>query len=797
MKDSSKLKYWNDFYKHSASGTTATSKSGRSITAGVVSEVEDNIKAWIKKSQKGVGARAKSLKYLTQLKTPQIAFIACKSIIDTLTIKNAYTTLCRHVGMALEGEARALFLKKEAPGMFVKLKKQLKRCTSARHKRTVLTLAMNRMDSKFEGWPTEEKVRAGMVLLDIFIQTTGVVEVQYLKVSKNKTKLFVIATPAASEWLDKFHLYNEESLPTLLPMVEQPISWDSPYGGGYGDGVTHMNSVVKSKNKEYLNSLELGYVDDVYDALNTLQNTKWKLNRKILKLFKYCYDSKLPLGKICVQDPENMPSKPVDIETNEEARMMWKQQAVAVRESNIALSSKKLQMIRLNKVLSKFNKVKHFYFPYQLDFRGRAYATPHFLNPQGDDVARGLLLFSEGKRIQHKQQANWLAIHGSNMFGYDKVDFESRVNWVDENENAIISTARDPLSDRFWETADKPWQFLAFCMEWKSFKELGYGFTTHLPVHVDGSNNGLQLLSLLARDPVGAAATNCTPSTEPADIYQQVADLTNKELTELSLNDVAKAKYWLDFGANRNTVNINRKTVKKPVMTLSYGSTYFSCRAYIESWYKDELSKREPEFIDFKYKAQLIEFLAKIIWNNIPKVVGSALELMGWLRECATIINKDRMTIKWTAPTGFPVWQKYFNINKFKIKTTLSGGVTRQITIAKSDETKSSLKRQKNGISPNFIHSLDAAALMKVINLSNKFGIKDFFVVHDSYGTLCTDMEELSACIRSAHYNIFKEDLLEKLYIEFQTQTTREIPLPPARGTLDVSLLLESEYFFA
>ena len=69
------------------------------------------------------------------------------------------------------------------------------------------------------------------------------------------------------------------------------------------------------------------------------------------------------------------------------------------------------------------------YFPHQLDFRGRIYCIPSF-NPQGNDVTKGLLEFSEGLPIEDTTAAFWLAVQGANVWGFDKAPLEDRVAWV-------------------------------------------------------------------------------------------------------------------------------------------------------------------------------------------------------------------------------------------------------------------------------------------------------------------------------------------------------------------------------
>ncbi|WP_415903188.1 DNA-directed RNA polymerase [Neptuniibacter sp. QD29_5] len=95
-------------------------------------------------------------------------------------------------------------------------------------------------------------------------------------------------------------------------------------------------------------------------------------------------------------------------------------------------------------------------------------------------------------------------------------------------------------------------------------------FESSIPIALDGSNSGVQHLSLAFRDPIGAAAVNVLPCDRPADIYQMVADktiATLEEIVESARNDrsgqnsqeddrpsdAELAQWWLDFGITRKT----------------------------------------------------------------------------------------------------------------------------------------------------------------------------------------------------------------------------------------------------
>lgn len=45
-------------------------------------------------------------------------------------------------------------------------------------------------------------------------------------------------------------------------------------------------------------------------------------------------------------------------------------------------------------------------------------------------------------------------------------------------------------------------------------------YVSHLPVHMDGSCNGLQHYAALGRDVAGGQAVNLLPSDKPQDVYK-------------------------------------------------------------------------------------------------------------------------------------------------------------------------------------------------------------------------------------------------------------------------------------
>jgi DNA-directed RNA polymerase len=100
--------------------------------------------------------------------------------------------------------------------------------------------------------------------------------------------------------------------------------------------------------------------------------------------------------------------------------------------------------------------------------------------------------------------------------------------------------------------------------------------------------------------------------------------------------------------------------------------------------------------------------------------------------------------------------------------------------------------RQLSGFSPNLVHSIDAAMLMETVRRLQGYGIHSFSLIHDSYGTHAADIDKLHSVLRQVFYDIYKDGkFLEEL--KETMLSDRDIP---EQGTLDISEVLVSKYFF-
>jgi DNA-directed RNA polymerase, mitochondrial len=397
------------------------------------------------------------------------AYIALKAVIDSISSNMPAAAMMVAVGARIEDQLRLDKFKEMRPDLFklttTRLGKEGGKNNRNRRK-TVLRLMSNRAGIVWNKWTPTQCAHVGSYMTDLLIDAKIIKKVNEIGRGKyrGKTQTFIYPADGMSEWIYKTARDSEMNDPKFYPMVIPPKRYTNPMNGGYWSGMVPQLGLVKKRKEAYLEEMADQNPVDVYEAVNAVQETPWKINMPILKTLKEAVDRGAGFAGLPSLDDIPEPAKPHDIETNEAARKAWRKSTANVVQSNFKLVSKRFALSGAVQVAERFSKYERIWFPFQLDFRGRLYAMPAYLHPQGPDYTKALLTFSEGKPINDEISAGWLAVHGANVYGYDKVSLEDRISWVSENEELIRASASDPWGNtQFWTEASSPWQFLAFC----------------------------------------------------------------------------------------------------------------------------------------------------------------------------------------------------------------------------------------------------------------------------------------------------------------------------------------------
>jgi DNA-directed RNA polymerase len=376
-----------------------------------------------------------------------------------------------------------------------------------------------------------------------------------------------------------------------------------------------------------------------------------------------------------------------------------------------------------------------FYLPHNCDSRGRVFPTPHF-NYQREDHVRALFRFANGKPLG--EGLEWLEIHCANSFGIDKKPWNERQAWVADNRREIERTAADPdTTIDWWKNADKPFAFVSACFElvaaWADPR-----FVTHLPVSFDGTCNGIQHLALLSRDPDAARLVNLADENAPNDVYSKIAERVVAALAAASAagsNDpeIEAARWWIEQLGDKKQA---RRIVKRPAMTYAYSATIEGMAEHIEGEYPAcarPRRKRRRHWLAKKPRpSKKALCLARAVRTACAEELRGPALVMRFIRNVAKHCNDREEDLHWTSPTGFPVFNRYREKKTKRVDLILRGKrVTRKVTIG--EEAKILKREAIDSSAPNFVHSMDAAHLVRLVNASVSEDIGDIVTVHDSF----------------------------------------------------------------
>jgi DNA-directed RNA polymerase len=609
-----------------------------------------------------------------------------------------------------------------------------------------------------------------------------------------------------------------EKMPALLPYAP----WDS---------FRHKTglSIVKTGNRGVLESLSPQTHPIVFECLNRAQQVGWQVNKEVFKIHAWALKNKV-----------------------EAFADIWEQQ-------NPQAKATKLREARTIGEIAKRFLNQTFYHLYYYDFRGRKYPTTAYLHEQGSDFARGLLLRADAKALGEGGYFWLLVSLGSLWAGEsgrpdgaktDKIPLKDRKKWALDNEDTLLSYAENPKVNQGWMRADKPWQFLATCIELKNLRihqyHRGdfedYSYESKLECFIDGTNNGAQHLAALTRDELTAHHVNLMPLEFPGDLYRYVGEhvweFISKEVSKLSEAEVEAANKFIDqlilikreineaeigsekratlvekikifkhqnediapksspvFWMRIKDIKQRRKTVKRNVISLPYGGTPYGLGEQQIS----DAKKHGIElllYMEHRWGA----YLGRVVFSDCKDSLQKPMQLLHIFEKAGKDAEDRGEFLSWTVPiTNFPVVQNYTEGSVKKVwiqygpprgqrKSTGFYENTLQISICFPEEPIIAKGKQSQGASPNIIHSLDAAHLMLTVH-------KCPFVVttvHDSFGCHFADMPLLYRTIRETFLELYKENPLFSIIDDIQGDING-LEL----GTLDMNWVLHSEYCFS
>ncbi|MBB3693054.1 DNA-directed RNA polymerase [Sphingomonas sp. BK580] len=827
----------------------------RKMSADALPILTAAIGRWVDEAKAKKGRPAAALAPLKEVAADKLALAALSRTFHTVAKGEALSTTSEAIGKAVQVEIEAQMIEETDPKAAKRFLAMVEgesneRVTAKRHKALADDLGVGLE------WSRRTQVLVGSTLLNLTLTSLPTIFERGMVHDHRGTTPVVKLSEEALETLADMAAQVAWMQPILKPMIVTPRPWTRFDSGAYLEHrVSKTVPLIRTFNREHQqlvrDAIKDGSMSELLLGINAIQETPFAIDRRVFDVMRWVRsENKSPSKTFAVADPIAKPEKMGQEE--------WDQLSP---EARVAMSRKRRSIINIRTAAQtnlvvletdlgeaeRLLDVDRFYLPHSLDFRGRVYAVPHF-NPQRSDHIKALFRFAD-THPHGAEGGRWLAIHLANCGDFkttsgrkcSKASFDERCAWVDENEEMILGIAADPQGtfDQ-WAQADSPFCFLQACFEWAEFAATGYdeSFEGCVGVALDGSCSGLQHYSAMTRAADEGYHVNLLPRETPGDIYQVTADNATPMLQALTLRDD-------DIGVAAGLVLTNgfgRGETKRNVMTYFYGSGKFGMRdqhmSDLMRPLADEVALGEREA--HPYAMQTVrknketgeettaldggftcaQVLANTVYAAIVTVAPKADEAANWFQQVAATLAHESLPVIWRTPTGLPVVQRYNEYTTKQVslwlyargiqaatghdKVDADGNVMTEVKvlIREAPTKRIDKKKARSAISPNVIHSLDAAHLTRTVVFAVSEGIGSFQLIHDSFATHAGNTGRFFRIIREAFVNLYETydpfvELDRYARSVLSEEGQEKLPAIPAKGTLDLSHILTSPYAFA
>jgi DNA-directed RNA polymerase len=287
----------------------------------------------------------------------------------------------------------------------------------------------------------------------------------------------------------------------------------------------------------------------------------------------------------------------------------------------------------------------------------------------------------------------------------------------------------------------------------------------------------------MSRDALTGNLVGLIPTPVQNDFYVQVAKRLTQRMPEWFEERQIPMKHIRKGIAKRGAMTRAYSCGQKKMSESMYSDCYqfgFTTEYNISTWDCDELSNQVIRAIQEVCPGPLetMRYLQRL----------ADQEITNWYQDYGTDRGKG---IEWITPSGFPVIYECYRTRPAKVDCYGFNTPNGEIRFKHVIREKTDIPDRRGfmcGISPNFVHSMDASHMALVV--ANWEG--DFGAVHDSYSTHATDIETLMTNTRQTFVSMYDTDN----FYDSIPFGKRYPGIVPTIGTLDIKGVLESDYFF-
>ena len=573
----------------------------------------------------------------------------------------------------------------------------------------------------------EESIIGSLVLSCVLTACQDYITTQHGSRNGKRSKEIVLTSEGKlrqQEMLEYASTYSHD----LLPMLVEPIPVTNENLGGWLSDSLQEN--------EYTFNGDITLSDRHLEFINRQARQRFQINPFTQKLMEELCEREWELGKFHFQRMEAPLSIANElgyahlkgVEQDKAVRSDKRTKALRQRNSAIySRNTKKLKDGLLSySVQSKASKVINddaFYIPMKYDFRGRIYSRVPFVSFQSNECGRYLIRFADHTAVDDRTE-HWLKIGISNAGGNDKLCWQKRLQWVEENLDEIINVGK-MLDDGDFNQAyrfltldciDEPFALAALANEFvKVFIDKVQDYT-QVFVTVDASCSGTSIFNAWRENLSGAEMTNLVDTPAPADIYSEVWEEIKRMVPEGTFRPTHIKRL--------EKLKLARKMCKQAYVPAQYASPIGEQKHNLKLFNKD-LEKKNLHFNEEELK------ILCDTWVEALDKVSSINTVIRWFRSRTKEALAANDEINYTTCNGSRMTLKYPQSKLERVQVFGLGGTEFKQQRENKPTDKVDKKKMLNGVTANITHATDAAALCEALW---NWEVTPFIAIHDACG---------------------------------------------------------------
>ncbi len=605
-----------------------------------------------------------------------------------------------------------------------------------------------------------------------------------------------------------------------------PVAWDDEGVGGFMTSTDALQTGLSLDKKGKKGCEISGDWSRHLRALNALQSVPYQVNNYIADVQRKLFWEHG--GGVC-----GMPRR--DVIGVEPEWSDVKKRSI-INHNRTSIMPQALWMSRRIDFSAEHKDIPKLWFVTGVDARGRVrYLTGDHPNVHGSDLDRGVLQFANPTILGTKGLA-WLMVGVATEVGHDKLSFNKRAAWTNDNIDMLRRIVSDPIGRlEEWKDWDNPFRALALAEDLlKAIDSRDPSqYISHSMIGFDATNSAIQIIGALTGDEELMKYSNVLPMDDGSrgDFYLEIGD----KMHQLLFDD---ERVWPE-GFELEKLQMLCKDgiprlISKRSMMATYGSTSIYGQAdgmslilsdvwpelHTETghsiWTTDGMPESpQIDYVPFnernyedeedeqaKYGVAVIglpirQSLARLLLEAMALRFPNLSEYLAWTSNFAAGLGRADRAVSWKTPIGMTISNEYLMTRRETVSvlgSTLSLG--RRVVDGRLDSRKMS-----TALPPNYIHSIDAAFLMQAIWTLMERCIYEIGTVHDCILVPPGKSTEVLEVLRQTFLDMFRgKDFLQELYDDNTIDLPEDAEVPDLFGytrDVDMTPCLRSEYFWS